>query len=102
MTPGMSLMPEKLILTPETIRGLKTLPETIAQVFRKSGDRRRFFICSDIQRFFDSGALLPIHARSLALHARHLPASCERLTAEAELFERWFNENFDLYTEGKL
>lgn len=93
---------EKTVFTPDEVASFKRLPEKIAVAFQRCGDKRRFFICSDIQRFFDSGALLPIHARSLALHARHLPASCERLTAEAELFERWFNENFDLYTEGKL
>lgn len=90
------------VLTQEEVLRLKTLPERIAQAFKAHGDNRRFFLCTDIQRYFDTGALLPIHARSLLRSAERLPPAYSDLAQQAVTFEKWFRENYDLYKEGKL
>lgn len=93
---------EKTAFTPDEVASFKRLPEKIAVAFQRCGDKRRFFICSDIQRFFDCGTLYPIHARTLLRQTERLPEHYSHLREKAVRFEKWFNENYDLYKEGKL
>lgn len=93
---------EKTAFTPDEVASFRRLPGKIATAFQRCGDKRRFFICSDIQRYLDAGALVPVHARTLRRSAERLPQDYARLAEKAVTFEKWFNENYDLYKEGKL